>query len=390
MPRANTMLVAGVPLKRGTPDHIERQDLFAATNFDKRGKVTEIYTPQHPLLRVHELMHARHTVKKRYDRMYKGIPNNVANICEDVRIHTRHWPWRDGQTPKSIANPVEEYLLKDSEDVEKRLTEHPEERGTWPDFATRFRACGVNFGLHGYSGVNAAGFADSSQVRLAAKALQLCRDNEEGKAAQLLTAAFCPPVIRSGDGKPHPFVKTRRGGKCEMEVIELPHTEHITDATVGTRLATSGSRMYRPALRRPIIPQRMFVRRAAIEPGGTILIDASGSMGDFDEVTKWAEKAPFGTIAYYAGTDSPTNAKGWLYVYARNGRRAKEIVAPPIRGNTVDGPAMDWLMQQPQPRIMVTDRQFCGAYDSDAQIVRLRRLEREKEIKVVNYCSGDD
>ena len=207
----------------------------------------------------------------------------------------------------------------------------------------------------------------------------------------MLQAAFFPPPpspspMVNGDVPTGKKIRpSDSGGQPKMDIIELPHTEHIAEASVGTRLATSGSRLYRPALRRPILPQRMFVRRAAIEAGGTILVDASGSMGSWDQVKEWCEKAPFGTIAYYAGW----RARGGLYVYARNGKHAVDIVHPDGRDNMVDGPAIDWLLQQPGPRTMVTDRGFCGAWDSTAQIVRLATLEAAGEIKVVDYSEDD-
>jgi hypothetical protein len=74
-----------------------------------------------------------------------------------------------------------------------------------------------------------------------------------------------------------------------------------------------------------------------------------------------------------------------LYVYARNGFRAAAIVPPDNSGNTVDGLAIDWLMRQEGPRIMDTDRGFCDAADSEAQKMRLARLERLGEITVANY-----
>jgi hypothetical protein len=127
----------------------------------------------------------------------------------------------------------------------------------------------------------------------------------------------------------------------------------------------------------------MFVKKAPVLPGGTILIDASGSMGDFDEIIKWMETSPFGTIAYYAG--DTYRGCGWLYVYARKGWHAPEVKHLPDRENVVDGPAMDWLMKQARPRTFVTDRQFCGAADSTMQVVRLRRLEKQGELEVRDY-----
>ena len=391
MKRASSMLVVGVPLQRGNPDHIEHQDDVARTDFDQRGKVTAIHTPQDALVRVHELMHARHTVAKRFKNQYKNVCNTVAQITEDVRLHQVCWPWRFGATPKSIVKSAKKYLASEKADMDKMLAEHPEAKGTWPEFATRLRQCAVNYGLCGATGP--AAFANDAQLNLAMDVLNHCRKRREGRAAELLQAAFFPPIeVPVVPGKKPRLGKSGRkpgsgNAKATMEIIELPHSEHIAEATVGHRLATSGSRLYRPALRRPILPQRMFIRRAAVEPGGTILVDASGSMGDFGEITKWCEKAPFGTIAYYAGSSH----EGELYVYARNGKRAADIVYPKCgRNNVVDGPALDWLMQQPAPRTIVTDRQFCGAWDSDAQIVRLGNLERNGDVKVVNYAKEDE
>jgi len=107
-------------------------------------------------------------------------------------------------------------------------------------------------------------------------------------------------------------------------------------------------------------------------------------MGSFTEVTKWLDEAPFGTIAYYAGR----GRSGQLFVYARNGRKAQELVEPDGGDNTVDGPALDWLMSQPAPRIMVTDRAFCGADDSLEQIQRLAAYERAGLVEVRDYAHG--
>jgi hypothetical protein len=388
------MLTAGVPLKRGAPIHIEHDDDTAYTDFDGKGKVVSVHTPQSPLIRVHELMHARHTEKRRYDRQYKGILPTVCNFTEDVRLHSKFWPWPTHQTPKSIVAAAQSLIAKERSEMAEDLEQEKHKRGTWPDFAVRMRQVAVEGGIgRDYrNSLIAADFATEQQRNLALSVITLCRGGKEGKAAQLLQTAFFPPpppTKTGGGGNQRTGQKTGRAindnKSPTMEIIELQHTEHIAEASVGTRLATSGSRLYRPALRRPVLPQRMFVRRAAIEAGGTILIDASGSMGSWENVSSWCEKAPFGTIAYYAGD----NVKGWLYVYARNGKRAAEIVPPDRAGNTVDGPAIDWLMQQPGPRTMVTDREFCGAWDSTAQVVRLQLLEAAGEITVVDYSKHD-
>jgi hypothetical protein len=246
-----------------------------------------------------------------------------------------------------------------------------------------------------YRGV---GFIPGRDMRFAHHCIELIRNGYERNAALDIQAAFfepddMPPIdgddevtVRDGKvterGGNVPTITTSGAAHTSMTIIELPHTEAIKEATVGFRVATSGSRLYRPALRRPILPQRLFVRRSAIEPQGTILIDASGSMGDWDQVADWVRKAPFAQVAYYAGNGE---SEGWLYVYARGGFRASEIVRPPYGGNTVDGLALDWLMRQEPPRIMVTDRGFCDAADSEGQKMRLALLESRGEVTVANY-----
>lgn len=393
----SSLLSAGIPINRGIPEHVEHTDDMAFTEFDKSGRVVSIHTPRQILIRVHELMHARATDKRRYNRQYKGIRDTVVQITEDARIHIRAWPWRYN-TPKVVENAARAYVNEELQRCDAIVAEKPLARGMWADFATRFRAAAVLAGLDGgsyYDALDKVKFADKAQRNLAQSAIHTLRSGKkpkEGQVAAMLEAAFFPPLpeIDINMGAREACEKigraSNRAGKITLEVIELEHSEHIADAKVGTRLARSGSRIHRPLLRRPVIPQRLFVRRTPIEAGGTILVDASGSMGDWDQVRQWCEKAPFGTIAYYAGA----NKNGWLFVYARNGRRASDIRPPPSGGNTVDGPAIDWLMQQPAPRIMVTDREFCGAPDSVAQVARLANLERAGEITVVDYSTNKE
>ena len=400
-----SMLVAGIPLKRGTPRHFEHDDEVAMTGFDaKTGKVLEIHTPRDTMRRVHELMHARASDVKRAKRQYKGIKREVEEITEDCLIHVKHWPWRGRKTPQQIEGDVREYIAGDLVRADKcrqaiadRTAKDPQ-GAAWANYALRLRAAAVLGGMSGYgdwyhSSIE-VDFTEKERA-LALRVFDLIERRREGKAAQLLQSVFFPPIeigFVGGSGTALSGISKAPGGNGDgqgvsMEIIELNHTEAISDAVVGIRIATSGPRLYRPALRKPVIPNRCFVRRSPQEPGGTILIDASGSMGNFDYIKGWCERAPFGTIAYYAGNGG---SKGWLYVYARDGMRSREIVEPPSRGNTVDGPAMDWLMRQEGPRIMVTDKEFCDAIDSDAQVVRLENLEARGEIEVLNYNRDDE
>jgi hypothetical protein len=397
MRKSPSMLVAGVPHTRGAPEHFEHTDETAVTIFSDKGKVLEIHTPQEVTRRVHELMHAKHTNRARYLRQYRGVVHDVREITEDCRLHLGHWPWHQGHTPQQVATAVTSFMDDELERCEeckqkiedKTLDGDQLQKAIWAHFAVRLRRKAVLEGMNGPVEYD-LNFT-TAEEQLVQQVFSLLGDGCEGKAAELLQSVFFPPPPEVPGNDPETPNRKRgrgRGGtpaRPKMEIIELKHTDPIAEAVVGSRIATSGPRLYRPALRKLVIPNRCFVRRSPQEPGGTILIDASGSMGSWDQVKDWCQKAPFGTVAYYAGRDS----KGWLYVYARNGYRAREIVKPRGGGNVVDGPALDWLMSQEGPRIMVTDRQFCGASESLAQKVRLEHLEARGEVTVVDYSSEE-
>lgn len=96
--------------------------------------------------------------------------------------------------------------------------------------------------------------------------------------------------------------------------------------------------------------------------GGTVLIDASGSMGlSSDAIDAVLRTAPAATVAMYSG-GIPNGKSGQLVILAQRGRRVAKI---PRRGgmNTVDGPALRWLATQKSPRIWVSDGEVTGVDD---------------------------
>jgi len=395
-----SILIAGIPSKRmlrGGTKHIEHDDHTARTDFDQTGEILGLHTPQDAFRRVHELMHANHSYPARMLKEYGNILETVWNITEDCYLHQSHWPWEGRKTPDDIRNSTRKFLRDEMKEAAVVLAVNPKVHGEWPDFAMRLRQVAVRMGL-GEKKRTALDKVDFKfgQRTLADQIIRLIEYGDRAQAAhQMQTIFFDPPKNKEENGEEEEEVirtgekqKPRSHGSFQppMEIINLPLTEVIPNATVGHRRATSGSRLHRPSLRKPILPQRLFIRRSPREAGGTILVDASGSMGSFSEVTRWIDKAPFGTIAYYAGG----NRKGWLWICAKNGRRARELVSPPRVGNTVDGPAIDWLLSQQGPHVMITDRGFCGSHDSEAQVFRLARLERQGKVTVHDYAHKDE
>jgi hypothetical protein len=105
----------------------------------------------------------------------------------------------------------------------------------------------------------------------------------------------------------------------------------------------------------------LFARRVRQKPGGTVLIDASGSMGvSAERLLALCETIPTATVAYYSGHDG--TGKGKLCVYALAGKRFADKLPPltMMGGNAVDLPALRWMFRQPRPWTLVSDLAFCG------------------------------
>jgi hypothetical protein len=77
-----------------------------------------------------------------------------------------------------------------------------------------------------------------------------------------------------------------------------------------------------------------------------------------EDILRCVEAAPAATVAVYSGQGD----KGILRIVAKDGRMvAPDLVASPCGlGNIVDGPALDWLTKQTEPRIWISDACVTG------------------------------
>lgn len=115
------------------------------------------------------------------------------------------------------------------------------------------------------------------------------------------------------------------------------------------------------------VPVKVMKTPVKREMGGTLLIDASGSMTITDDLLRRViEMAPLATVAYFSGSG---RGRGCLVIYADkgkiyNGPKVREDYhgGMPYRnyGNDVDYPAIQWLLKQQAPRAFVGDLMACG------------------------------
>lgn len=126
------------------------------------------------------------------------------------------------------------------------------------------------------------------------------------------------------------------------------------------------------AVHRWAVDGRIF-RRWRPAPGGTVLIDTSGSMHlGADDLRDIVLAAPASTVAMYSGRTS----SGTITIVARRGKVADQTAIERAKaraggGNVIDGPALEWLARQPAPRLWVCDGVVTGVGDRPSKALVL-------------------
>ena len=143
-----------------------------------------------------------------------------------------------------------------------------------------------------------------------------------------------------------------------------------------------GGREYRPMdygvtpkyMNRWCVDKKVFQQKQRVY-GGTILIDASGSMHfSGDDILEIMQMLPAVKIAMYNSTyedDKESGRyygeKGSLRIIGDNGKRVttEYLNKHSGGGNLVDGPALKWLSQQKPKRIWVSDMYVFGMHNQN-------------------------
>ena len=166
-------------------------------------------------------------------------------------------------------------------------------------------------------------------------------------------------------------------GWGKMKIQKVPFKQSLPIKVMGRSRTFSDRGVHPRSMNRWATDKKVFTRRVK-QRGGTVLIDVSGSMSlsNYD-IEKLVRLLPASTIAMYSGTvdgyswdnlkeykgsytyPTPDNYTGELHILAEKGKWVGDI--PRHAGeNIVDGPAIDWLSTQAQPRILVSDLQVSG------------------------------
>ena len=168
--------------------------------------------------------------------------------------------------------------------------------------------------------------------------------------------------------------------------FDHPSRSHRVAGYLGKRNRATDEGSYPRQLHRLLIDGKIF-RHTRRGKGGSVLIDASGSMQlDNEAIQKILNAAPGCVVAVYSGNTHD----GVLRVLAQDGRQVdKQFIGAPAGGsNVVDGPALQWLSKQAKPRIWVSDGQVTGVHDRMSAIntlecvglTRRHQIAQEKDM----------
>lgn len=334
-------------------------------------------------IRAHEMAHARITPKVGAGKAAKkaGVSMLALQVAEDARVH--HFLNRRGIPTPGGMTPAE------AESCAKRIVSN--ER----DVAAALLSA-VNTGDFDLirDGLQAAGMEHDTlydivrDVRKVAEGIGRRPDRRGGKHpcdnSRGFTTRTIPAALQfdilwpeepgdPGDGMRDKLSELIRYGATSSRPGQWGTVDPIARApmSIARRRGKGETRTYRDegtapsAVHRLTIDGRIFSRQRHA-PGGTVLIDGSGSMAlSSAQLAAIVEAAPTGKVAVYCGRST----SGRITVVADRGRMATEKDMRRARvggGNVIDGPALRWLANQAKPRIWVSDGYVTGKHDTMA------------------------
>lgn len=191
----------------------------------------------------------------------------------------------------------------------------------------------------------------------------IVQDHEQDQSNCFDHNGMAPIIVTNGVSKP-----TK---DFPMVIVDLPKPLPCSQPHKRPRPCRVGSLLNGNRLAAAVATGSVggLYRRRKTTDLGTVLIDASGSMGMSNErLQALCAKFPGKRVAYYSNYLGQTSCRcyGTLCVYADKGKRAAEIKYR-SGGNWVDLWALQWLLQQPGPLTLVSDLAFCGGGGQSVQ-----------------------
>lgn len=361
---------------------------------NQKDRVISVPLDDSPLsraIRRHESLHVKHSPKHGLDPKKYDIPNDVLQVVEDCRIHELAKragisDISDLQVEDQPLPAFEQMTFRDQ--VEMLVAKHS--CGFLPEYEgilERLQMAGKN--PYGELAVRVARKVRGKMEALSRRDIHLFKNSTQAIAkdlAQMLEdieeierereeAATPKPgeaPMPDDDGmdnliekstNEHYMPRSSKPPKWGKMIINEPRRPVAVKSSRFTRRKKSA--FYGPHFRSPMrlmTDGKAFQKKIKV-PGGTVLIDASGSMSlTPEEIRQLLECAPAATVACYDGNHDD----GVLKILAKDETRVEErdIRGDASGSNIIDGPALTWLAEQEGPRIWVSDGWVTGIGDA--------------------------
>lgn len=357
-------------------------------------------SPGSRFVRNHELGHAKITPRvPAYKQCRKfGVSMDALQVCEDLRIH--RFLGRTGIDMGGVLTDEEaDHFVRRVVDSDRQLAAHLVASMHTGDHRRILSAVQrhVEEGRR-HLIVRLTGLVDARMARGRGLDRPIGFRNATIPAARLFDAVFPLDGAAAAELPTDLLFQPVRGrsarwGEMRVETLPPSRSRPIPAAARGRSFSDHGAVL--SAAHRLPVDGRVFLRRRR-QPGGTVLIDASGSMrftpADLERITA---AAPLATVAVYAGR----GRSGTLAIVASRGRVAcADSLRQAARGtgNVIDGPALRWLAGQPEPRVWISDGHVTGRGDQSSadlvvnaiQICRQGRIRRAAKVEEVSDLLG--
>jgi hypothetical protein len=322
-------------------------------------------------VRCHEMAHAKITPKHAAHKQAEKyrISMSALQVCEDLRVH-RFLSHSKVETSGAVSQEECDRLVERTASSVRELALLFVASLHTPDYA---RVLASAKRVAPESVVNAIERGVGIINRRMSQARNLFRPigfrNATAPCARLFDALF-PENGHTPADDAIPLAdllvagrKTRATAWGELKVVSPALSEMRSVAPLSRRSAYSDEGTFLKAPYRLPLDGRVF-RQYRAAKGGTVLVDISGSMNlTHQDVRQIVAAAPAATVSVYCGSGT----SGQLTVVARKGRVVDSHTLAKARignGNIVDGPALQWLAKQPEPRLWISDGYVTGKHDT--------------------------
>lgn len=390
-----------VPVKRAGAVKVEFQPVELGGNcaFDGK-KAVRLQVPKGPdmlsrYIRCHELLHAKYTPHKRDGstqpaQALEDCLNNGPRYPRDISLRRARMYYAVAGLRELYNNrdKIPDLPLKEREKVLTQLLGYaPVIVDALTHYTRLLRRFSYVCDTLGVDSSDAFTFVCSPSDRPKDYGPQLDR-------LRALYDCLAPDAENNWDKTDPGDVDASEGDEKEMPDDRMTIVEPTRDLPCATGLTDEieprrmGMRMsMRHAVNEVICPLgRPLFREYAIRPGfsGTVLVDASGSMGwNESTLSRFCELCPGALVAYYSGG----RGKGNLVIAARDGRRIGSITHK-MGGNEIDLPAMRWLHRQQGPHVYIGDGGFCGVCFTSSHRMAAEMLANRCELWLRHVCEA--